>query len=154
MARSMVKGKDLPREFWAEAVATAVYLLNRCPTKNVRNMTPEEAWSSFKPSVAHLRVFGCIACAKIPKARRIKLDDKGEKYIFVGYGDRTMGYKLYNPLTKKVIINRDVVSEEDQTWSWNDKKNESGLQIAPDTPEAPNEVEEPESPAGDKHGFS
>ena len=61
MARSMIKGKDLPREFWAEAVATAVYLLNRCPTKSVRNMTPEEAWSSFKPSVAHLRVFGCIA---------------------------------------------------------------------------------------------
>ncbi|KAG6401289.1 hypothetical protein SASPL_138141 [Salvia splendens] len=49
MARSMIKGKDLPRELWAEAVATAVYLLNRCPTKSVRNMTPEEAWSSFKP---------------------------------------------------------------------------------------------------------
>lgn len=146
MARSMVKGKDLPREFWAEAVATAVYLLNRCPTKSVRNMTPEEAWSSFKPSVAHLRVFGCIAYAKIPEARRIKLDDKGVKCIFVGYGDRTMGYKLYNPLTKKVIISRDVVFEEDQTWSWENKKTESKLELVPDKPEVAHEIEEPESP--------
>ena len=43
MARSMVKGKHLPRNFWAEAVRCAVYLLNRCPTKSVRNMTPNEA---------------------------------------------------------------------------------------------------------------
>ncbi|KAG6436667.1 hypothetical protein SASPL_101569 [Salvia splendens] len=109
-------------------------------------MTPEEAWSSFKPSVAHLRVFGCIAYAKIPEARRIKLDDKGEKCIFVGYGDRVMGYKLYNPLTKKVIISRDVVFEEDQTWSWEDKKAASTSEIVPDQQEDAREVEEPDSP--------
>ncbi|KAG6432525.1 hypothetical protein SASPL_104104 [Salvia splendens] len=109
-------------------------------------MTPEEAWSSFKPSVAHLRVFGCIASAKIPEARRIKLDDKGEKCIFVGYGDRVMGYKLYNPLTKKVIISRDVVFEEAQTWSWEDKKVASSSEIVHDQQEDAREVEEPDSP--------
>lgn len=97
--RSMLKGKCVPREFWAEVVACAVYLLNRYPTKSVNLKTSEEAWSSFKPSVAHLRVFGCIAYAKILEARRTKLDDKGEKCIFLGYGDRSMGYKLYNPIT-------------------------------------------------------
>ncbi|KAG6425054.1 hypothetical protein SASPL_115477 [Salvia splendens] len=109
-------------------------------------MMPEEAWSSFKPSVAHLRVFGCIAYAKIPEARRIKLDDKGEKCIFVGYGDRVMGYKLYNPLTKKMIISRDVVFEEAQTWSWEDKKVASSSEIVPDQQEDAREVEEPDSP--------
>ncbi|KAG6408197.1 hypothetical protein SASPL_131201 [Salvia splendens] len=109
-------------------------------------MTPEEAWSSFKPSVAHLRVFGCIVYAKIPEARRIKLDDKGEKCIFVGYGDRVMGYKLYNSLTKKVIISRDVVFEVAQTWSWEDKKVASSSEIVPDQQEDAREVEEPDSP--------
>ncbi|KAG6382398.1 hypothetical protein SASPL_157928 [Salvia splendens] len=109
-------------------------------------MTPEVAWSSFKPSVAHLRVFACIAYAKIPEARRIKLDDKGEKCIFVGYGDRVMGYKLYNPLTKKVIISRDVVFEEDQTRNWEDKKVASSSEIVPDQQEDAREVEEPDSP--------
>jgi len=33
----------MPKEFWAEAVATAVYILNRCPTKSVQEKTPEEA---------------------------------------------------------------------------------------------------------------
>ncbi|KAG6433435.1 hypothetical protein SASPL_105049 [Salvia splendens] len=97
-------------------------------------------------SVAHLRVFGCIAYAKIPEARRIKLDNKGEKCIFVGYGDRVMGYKLYNPLTKKVIISRDVVFEEAQTWSWEDKKVASSSEIVPDQQEDAREVEEPDSP--------
>jgi hypothetical protein len=57
-----------------------------------------------------------VAYAKIPDARRTKLDDKSEKCIIVGYGDRMMGYKLYNPIIKKVIMSRDVIFEEDKTW--------------------------------------
>jgi hypothetical protein len=86
----------------------------------LKTITPEEAWSGHKPSVTHLQVFGCVAYAKIPNARRTKLDDKSEKCIFVGYGDKRMGYKLYNPITKKVIMSRDVIFEEDKTWQWND----------------------------------
>jgi hypothetical protein len=61
-----------------------------------------------------------VAYAKILDVRRTKLDDKSEKCIFVGYGDRRMGYKLYNPITKKVIMSRDVIFEEDKYWQWND----------------------------------
>jgi transposase InsO family protein len=43
MARSMLKAKGLPSWFWGEAVNTAVYILNRCPTKSVTGMTPFEA---------------------------------------------------------------------------------------------------------------
>ncbi|XP_074362613.1 uncharacterized protein LOC141702933 [Apium graveolens] len=82
MARSMVKAKHFPRTFWAGAVQCAVYLLNRCPTKSVRNKTPNEAWSGSKPSVGHLRIFGCSAYAHIPDQKIKKLDDKGEKYYW------------------------------------------------------------------------
>ncbi|KAE8732422.1 senescence-associated protein DIN1-like [Hibiscus syriacus] len=37
MARSMLKAKGLPNPLWAEAVATAVYLLNLSPTRVVLN---------------------------------------------------------------------------------------------------------------------
>ena len=84
MARSMLKTKQMPKEFWAEAVQCAVYLLNRCPTKSVQNMTPQEAWSGFKPSVLHLRVFGSIVFSHVPKDLRTKLDEKGEKFVFIG----------------------------------------------------------------------
>ena len=40
MTRSMIKEKGLPKSFWAEAVVCAVYLLNRNPTKSMKNVTP------------------------------------------------------------------------------------------------------------------
>eukprot|EP01018_Ginkgo_biloba_P027772 Gb_16799 [translate_table: standard] len=49
MARSMLKSKNLPNDYWAEVV----YILNHSPTKLVKNITPKEAWSGHKPSVAH-----------------------------------------------------------------------------------------------------
>eukprot|EP00253_Pinus_taeda_P026417 PITA_26417 len=48
MARSMLKAKHLPNEYWAEAVNCAAYTLNRCPTKAVMNKVLEEAWSGRK----------------------------------------------------------------------------------------------------------
>jgi len=120
MARSLLKANKLPKQYWAEAVSCAMYLLNCCPTRSLQVVTLEEVWSGHKLSVTHLRVFGCVAYVKIPDARRTKLNDKSEKYIFVGYGDRRMGYKLYNPITKMVIMSRDVIFEEDKSWQWND----------------------------------
>ncbi|TYK05177.1 integrase [Cucumis melo var. makuwa] len=83
MARSMLKAKNLPNEFWGDAVACTVYILNRAPTKSVPGMTPYEAWCGEKPSVSHLRVFGSIAYSHIPNQLRGKLDDKSEKCIMV-----------------------------------------------------------------------
>ena len=54
MARSMMKAKLMPKEFWAEAISYAIYLSNRSPTANVKDQTPQEAWSKRKPSVSHL----------------------------------------------------------------------------------------------------
>ena len=61
MARCLLKTMQVPPEFWGEAVATAVYLLNRSPTKALDNMTPFEVWHGKKPKVSHLKIFGCVA---------------------------------------------------------------------------------------------
>ena len=45
MTRAMLIDSKLPHRFWAEALATAAYLRNRCPTKAVNGMTPHEAWT-------------------------------------------------------------------------------------------------------------
>src|ERR1044071_860365 len=74
MARSMLKAKGMPNEFWCEAVATAVYVLNISPTRAVEGKTPYEAWKGNKPSIDHLRVFGCIAYSMLNL--RSKLDEK------------------------------------------------------------------------------
>ena len=44
MARSMLKEKKLRNELWGEAMNTVAYILNRCPTKKLKNQVPEEVW--------------------------------------------------------------------------------------------------------------
>eukprot|EP00731_Ephydatia_muelleri_P016374 Em0009g798a len=113
-ARSMLIDYHLPHSFWAEAISTAAYLRNRSPTKAVAEMTPYEAWTGKKPQVNGLRVFGCQAFVHIPKDERKKLDSKSRRCIFWGYGVTTKGYRLYDPLKKKVCYSRDVIFMEDK----------------------------------------
>ncbi|KAK2353501.1 putative mitochondrial protein [Trifolium repens] len=120
MARSMVKQKNLPKRFWGEAVATAVYILNRSPTKKLKDKVPEEVWSKSKPSVSHLKVFGSLCYKHVPDAKRKKLEDKSVPMIFVGY-HRTGAYRLYNPTSDKVEISRDVKVLENESWDWGQK---------------------------------
>jgi hypothetical protein len=78
--------------------------------------SPQEAWSGTKLNVAHLRTFGCIAYAHVPSELRKKLDDRSEKCIFTGYSETSKAYRLYNPITKKLILSRDVQFLENQFW--------------------------------------
>ncbi|GKV20688.1 hypothetical protein SLEP1_g30775 [Rubroshorea leprosula] len=114
-----VKGKG--KEFWPEAVNWSVYILNKSPTSPLLDRTLEEASSERRPAVDYFRIFGCIAYAHVPDQKRSKLDDKGEKCIFLGVSDRSKTYRIYNPLTKKVIISSDVVFDEASTCSWIEK---------------------------------
>lgn len=63
---------------------TAVYMLNKCPTKRLGSMVLEEAWSEHKLSVKHFKIFGSLCYKLVPDQRRKKLDDKSEKMIFMG----------------------------------------------------------------------
>lgn len=94
------------------------YVLNRCPTSLVKEMTPEEAWCGVKPSVEPLRVFGCIAHAHVSDARRTKLEDKSHCCVLLGVSEESKAYRLYNPISKRIIISRDVIFEEEEQWNW------------------------------------
>ncbi|KAK8331416.1 hypothetical protein V6Z11_A10G073500 [Gossypium hirsutum] len=60
IARCLLFQSKLPSKFWAEAVNTLVYLLNKLPTNAVKEKTPFEAWNEIKPSSLHLKMFGCV----------------------------------------------------------------------------------------------
>ena len=110
--RSMLSESGLPKRFWAEALSTAIYLRNRSPTKAVIGMTPLESWSGKKPNVEHLRVFGCLCYAHIPKDERKKLDSKAREAVFMGYGMERKGYRLYDMNLRKIFFSRDVLFNE------------------------------------------
>lgn len=88
--------------------------------KEVQNLTPKEDCSGHKPSVAHLRVFGCLAYVHILVEKWNKLEAKFQICIFLGYSIATKGYKFYNLETKQWIVSQDVIFYEGGVWQWKD----------------------------------
>ena len=133
---------------------TACYLVNRSPSSVLEDKTPHEVWIGKKPSLSHLRVFGCDEYVHVPKEKRTKLDNKSERCIFIGYKDGLKGYKLWNLETRKVVYNRDVVFREvkdvvkHEFLSKEPKKLEFELQEdeSNSTIEQDSEEEEPQTP--------
>lgn len=124
MTRCMLFGMSVPRRFWPEAVQYAVHILNRSPSKALADATPEEMWSKHKPSIDHLRVFGCVGYALVPYEKRIKLDEKSRKCVMLGVSKESKAYRLYDPETKKIIISRDVQFDEKLRWNWEEDQQE------------------------------
>jgi transposase InsO family protein len=151
MVRCMIAGRNVPKEFWPEAVKWANYVVNRSPTLSVKDITPEEAWSGVKPSVNHFRVFGCLAYIHVPDNQRKKLDDRSVRCMLLGISEESKAYKLYDPDKKKIIVSRDVVFDEDKSWNWS-KSDQEQLNDVPhiDVDEV-SEMEFPQPPTEDAH---
>ena len=100
---------------------------NQSPTSTLVDKNTHEVWSSKKPSIAHLIFFGSDTFTHVPKEKRSKLDNKVEKCIFVGCKDGLKGYKLWNPITRKIVYSPDVVFREVNRTSRNeDESKEKG----------------------------
>ncbi|KAE8672542.1 tir-nbs resistance protein [Hibiscus syriacus] len=57
--RSMLHAKNVPGRFWAEAMRTAAFLINRLPQQRLGFVSPFEKLWNIKPTVSYFRVFGC-----------------------------------------------------------------------------------------------
>ena len=116
MARSMMKAKSMPARFWGEAVTTAVFILNRAPTKALKGVTPFQAWYGHKPGVSFLRTFGCIGHVKKTKPVLTKLEDRSTPMVLLGYAEGTKVYQLYDPHGGKVVVSHGVMFDEKVAW--------------------------------------
>ncbi|RVW42604.1 Retrovirus-related Pol polyprotein from transposon RE1 [Vitis vinifera] len=88
MVRSMLSEKQVPKNFWPEAVNWTAHVLNRSPTLAVKDN------------------------------KRKKLDDKSFQCVLLGVSEESKAYRLYDPVSKKIVVSRDVVFEEDKCWNW------------------------------------
>ncbi|KAG6494715.1 hypothetical protein ZIOFF_042476 [Zingiber officinale] len=77
---------------------------------------------------------GCvIAYSHISTPNRDKFDEKGEKLIFVGYSDESKGYRLYNPITCKLVISQSDFYEASKP---DDESDPAILSPSPNPPSA------------------
>jgi len=63
-------------------------------------------------------MFGCIAHMKVTTPNLKKLDDRSRRTIFVGYEPGSKAYRVYDPVTRRVHVSRDLVFEEAVQWLW------------------------------------
>ncbi|WZZ44938.1 hypothetical protein YC2023_041197 [Brassica napus] len=108
VSRSMMFHANVPKRFWSDAVQTACYLINRVPTKILKNLSPFEVLNKSKPVIDHLRVFGCVCYVMVPGEQRNKLEAKSTKAMFIGYSITQKGYKCYDPEARRVMVSREV----------------------------------------------
>ena len=110
-ARSMMSFSKAPPELWGEAVAYAAYIRNRIPSGQ-KTKTPYEILFKNKPDISHVRIFGSKTFVHIPDVKRKKFDPKSLEGVLVGFCERTKGYRIFIPTTKKVEVSLDVLIDE------------------------------------------
>ena len=109
MARAMLSDAGLPNAYWGHAILYATHILNHVPTRTLdEDLTPHEAFTGNKPSVTHLRIFGCKVHVHVPDAKRRKLD----ACVFLGFAENHKAYICVQRLSGQVFESRDVVFDE------------------------------------------
>ncbi|GFU46234.1 retrovirus-related Pol polyprotein from transposon TNT 1-94 [Trichonephila clavipes] len=111
--KTLLKSSEVPHKFWGEALLCFTYAWNRICHKD-SNKTPFEKYSGRKPSVLHLKPFGCLAYAGVPKQIR-KFDMRAKIGIMMGYAQRTKGYRIWlideNKLVETINDDSDRVKD-------------------------------------------
>ena len=130
MARTMIHDYSLPRSFWAEAIHTSCYIINRVIVRPMLKRTPYELYRCKVPIIEHLRPFGC-SCHILKQGINLnKFEAKTDIGIFVGYSPHSKAYHVWNKCistiqesihvkfdesnsaTKPLVVSDDVLTDD------------------------------------------
>ena len=116
-SRTMRIAARLPHNLWRLIVESACYLRNRTPLERNNWKSPYEMVFNKKPTLSHLKAYGCrayamTAMAQLKRNRLKKLDPRAQIGYLVGYASTNI-YKIWIPHKNQVIHTRDVLFDED-----------------------------------------
>jgi hypothetical protein len=112
MARTMLDEYKTPDRFWAEAINTACYSINRLYLHQILKKTSYEHLTDKKPNVSYFRVFGSKCFILIKRGRKSKFAPKAVEGFLLGYDSNTRAYRVFNKSTGLVEISCDIVFDE------------------------------------------
>ena len=90
----MLSESSLPKYFWADAVSTSCYVVNRVLIRPILKKTPYELFNGRKPNISHLKVFGCSCFIST-------MERKTWESLMIGYSLTSHAYRVYN---KRLMI--------------------------------------------------
>ena len=96
---------QVPKHFWADAVSTACFLINRMPSSVLSGETPFHVLFPKKTLFPiEPRIFGCTCFVRDVRPHVTKLDPKSLKCIFLGYSRVQKGYRCYCPDLNRYLV--------------------------------------------------
>jgi hypothetical protein len=112
MARTMLDEYKTSDRFWAEAINTACYAINRLYHHRILKKTSYELLTGKKPNVSYFRVFGSKCFILVKRGRKSKFASKAVEGFLLGYDSNTRAYRVFNKSTRLVEVSCDVVFDE------------------------------------------
>ncbi|GKA56514.1 putative RNA-directed DNA polymerase [Tanacetum coccineum] len=98
----------VPQRFWHYDFDTAVYLINRMPSRTSTNKSPFEHIFKQSPDYSILCVFGCLCFPHLRPYNRHKMDFRSTPRFFLGYSTSHHGYRCLDISTERLYIARHV----------------------------------------------
>jgi hypothetical protein len=112
MARTMLDEYKTPDRFWAKAINTACYSINRLYLHRILKETSYELHTSKKPNVSYFRVIWSKCSVLIKRGRNSKFAPKAVEGFLLGYDSNTRAYRVFNKSTRLVEVSCDIVYDE------------------------------------------
>jgi transposase InsO family protein len=109
MARTMLDEYKTLDRFWAEAINTACYSINRLYLHRILKKTSYELLIDKKPNVSYFRVFGSKCFILDKRGIKSKFAPKVVEGFLLGYDSNTRAYRVFNKSTGLVAISCDIV---------------------------------------------
>jgi hypothetical protein len=109
MARTMLDEYKTPGWFWAEAINTACYSINRLYLHRILKKTSYELLTGKKPNVSYFRVFGSKCFILVKRGRKSKFAPKAVEGFLLGYDSNTRAYRVFNKSIGLVEVSCDIV---------------------------------------------
>ncbi|CAN1310032.1 Retrovirus-related Pol polyprotein from transposon TNT 1-94 [Linum perenne] len=113
LSRTMLADHDTPKHFWAKAVATACYVLNRTLIRKDFSKTPYEMIKLRKPKLSYFHPFGCKCFVLNTKDTLGKFDPRSSPAILLGYSTHSKAFRVFNLNSRKVEESINVVFDEE-----------------------------------------
>jgi hypothetical protein len=111
MARMILDEHRTSRCFWADAISTACYISNRIFLRSILHLTPFELCFGCKPSISHLRPFGC-KCFVLKRENLYKFESRSSDVILLGYTPHDRSYRVFNLETNTIVESCDMTFNE------------------------------------------
>jgi hypothetical protein len=98
--------------FWAEAINTACYAINRLYLHRILKKTSYELLTGKKSNVSYFKVFGSKCFILVKRGRKSKFASKAVEGFLLGYDSNTRTYSVFNKSTGLVKVSCDIVFDE------------------------------------------